>query len=75
MCFIAESGQSLDTQNMELYTKYRWKFSVSHHVTQYNILSDKRNTTAKNQSCFIQAVISSNYVEINQPFSFHSIMF
>ena len=30
------------------------------------ILSDKRNATAKYQSCFIQAVISSNYVEINQ---------
>ena len=30
------------------------------------MLSDKRNATAKTQSCFIQAVISSNYVEINQ---------
>ena len=35
-----------------------------------NILSDKRNATAKNQSCFIQAVISSNYVEINQQIFF-----
>ena len=32
----------------------------------FYILSDKRNATAKNQSCFIQTVISSNYVEINQ---------
>ena len=30
------------------------------------VLTDKRNATTKNQSCFIQAVISSNYVEINQ---------
>ena len=30
------------------------------------ILTDKRNAATKNQSCFIQAVISSNYVEINQ---------
>ena len=30
------------------------------------ILTDKRNATTKNQSCFIQAVISSNYVEITQ---------
>ena len=29
------------------------------------ILTDKRNATTKNQSSFIQAVISSNYVEIN----------
>ena len=34
------------------------------------ILSDKRNATAKNQSCCIQAVISSNYVEINQQIVF-----
>ena len=31
-----------------------------------SILTDKRNATTKNQSCFIQAVILSNYVEINQ---------
>ena len=30
------------------------------------ILTDKRNATTKKQSCFIQAVISSNYVEIKQ---------
>ena len=35
-------------------------------VINAHILSDKRNATAKNQSCFIQAVISSYYVEINQ---------
>ena len=34
------------------------------------ILSDKRNATAKNKSCFIQAGVSSNYVEINQKFFF-----
>ena len=34
------------------------------------ILSDKRNATAKDHSCFIQAAISSNYVEINQQFFF-----
>ena len=30
------------------------------------ILTDKRNATTKIRRCFIQAVISSNYVEINQ---------
>ena len=35
------------------------------YINNY-ILTDKRNATTKNQSCFIQAVISSNYVEINQ---------
>ena len=34
------------------------------------MLSDKRNATAKNQRCFIQAVISSNYVEINLQYFF-----
>ena len=28
--------------------------------------TDKRNATARNHSCFIQAVNSSNYFEINQ---------
>ena len=32
---------------------------------QVDILTDKRNAT-QNQSCCIQAVISSKYVEINQ---------
>ena len=32
----------------------------------FNMLTDKRNATTKKQSCFVQAVISSNYVESNQ---------
>ena len=35
-------------------------------ISMLYIMTDKRNATTKNQSCFIQAVISSNYVEINQ---------
>ena len=31
-----------------------------------SILSEKRTRYSKNQSCFIQAVMSRNYVEINQ---------
>ena len=42
-----------------------FKFSLSVYFL-YNILTDKRNAITKNQSCFIQAVISGNYVEINQ---------
>ena len=34
-------------------------------VHHYHILTDKRDAT-EDQSCFIQAVISSNYVKINQ---------
>ena len=40
--------------------------SYNKHKLERTILSDNRNATAKNQSCFIQAVISSNYVKINQ---------
>ena len=34
--------------------------------TSSTILTDKKKRYNQNQSCFIQAVISSNYVEINQ---------
>ena len=32
------------------------------------LLEGQKKRYSKNQSCFIQAVISSNYVEINQQF-------
>ena len=42
------------------------QFYMNYRFPSKSILTDKRNATTKNRSCFIQAVISSNYVEINQ---------
>ena len=37
-----------------------------HLCSKFVSYTDKRNATTKIKSCFIQAVLSSNYVEINQ---------
>ena len=44
------------------------RHSIPNDLFKYTVWQKKRQS--KNQSCFIQAVISSNYVEINQHFFF-----